>query len=83
MTHIFLSSHLLNMKLITVWKGRMPDGRVVRDICHNHQIQKQHLFFSQLDFNIGIVAISSSSVCDASEGSPHSLRVSAFLLLTE
>ncbi len=34
--------------------GRMADGKVVRDMCHLYflQIEKQHLFFFNLDFNI-------------------------------
>ncbi len=32
MTSISPPSHLLKIKLITVWNGRMPDGGVVRGV---------------------------------------------------
>ncbi len=42
------------MKLITLWNGRMPDVRVVRDICRNHHqwlnIQIIHNLFGHLHF---------------------------------
>ncbi len=61
------SSHLLKMKLITVWNGRMPDGGVVQAVTTSTAvkqtndslfyhlsflIQKQKLFFLLLDFPI-------------------------------
>ncbi len=61
------SSHLLKMKLISVWNGRMPDGGVVQAVTTSTAvkqtnyslfyhlyflIQKQKLFFLLLDLRI-------------------------------
>ncbi len=54
MTSISPPSHLLKMKLITVWNGRMPDGGVVRAVTTTTAVKGAVCRIDNLAVELGI-----------------------------